>query len=94
MARTLAPFTRATHVKNIGARRGADPRTFGFWPSVPLDAGLVDLDAVLRLLDDAGYQGLLALEFDYLDPAFGPDEDPMVERSLAWLRGAVAALRR
>ena len=94
VARILAPFTRATHVKNIGARRGADPRTFGFWPSVPLDAGLVDLDAVLRLLNDAGYDGLLALEFDYLDPDYGPDEDPMIERSLAWLREAVARIKR
>lgn len=89
VAARLAPFTRATHVKNVGARRGADPRTFAFWPSVPLDAGLVDLDAVLRLLRQANYDGLLALEIDYLDPAFGEDEEPAIERSLAWLRAAV-----
>lgn len=34
VARKLAPWTRATHVKDIAATRG-DPRTFAFWPSVP-----------------------------------------------------------
>ncbi|WP_137179798.1 sugar phosphate isomerase/epimerase [Roseomonas sp. AR75] len=92
VAALLAPFTRATHVKNITARRGQDPRTFAFWPSVPLDGGLVDLDAVLRLLRDAGYGGLLALEIDYLDPDQGEDEEPAIERSLAWLRRSVGAL--
>ena len=92
VAATLAPFIRATHMKDVGARRGADPRSFAFWPSVPLGAGLVDLEAVLRLLRDAGYEGLLALEIDYLDPAHGDDEEPVIERSLAWLRSAVAAI--
>ncbi len=92
VARILAPFTRATHVKNIGARRGADPRSFAFWPSVPLDAGLVDLEQVLRLLHAAGYDGLLALEIDYLDPAYGEDEEPAIRRSLDWLRAALPAI--
>ncbi|PWS37062.1 sugar phosphate isomerase/epimerase [Falsiroseomonas bella] len=92
VAGLLAPFTRATHVKNIGARRGQDPKTFAFWPSVPLDAGLVDLDAVLRLLRDAGYGGLLALEIDYLDPDYGTEEEPMIARSLEWLRQRVATV--
>jgi sugar phosphate isomerase/epimerase len=92
VAALLAPYTRATHVKNIGARRGQDPRTFAFWPSVPLDAGLVDLDAVLRLLREAGYGGLLALEIDYLDPDYGTEEEAVIARSLEWLRQRVAAL--
>lgn len=89
VARMLAPFTRATHVKNLGARRGADPRSFAFWPSVPLDAGLVDIEQILRLLQQSNYDGLLALEIDYLDPAYGEDEEPAIERSLAWLRSTL-----
>jgi sugar phosphate isomerase/epimerase len=79
-------------VKDIGARRGADPRSFAFWPSVPLGEGLVDLEAVLRLLFQAGYGGLLALEIDYLDPAHGEDEESAIRRSLAWLRQTVHAV--
>ena len=90
----LAPFARATHLKNLTALRG-NPRSFGFWPSVPLDAeGLVDLPAALRVLRATGYGGLLTLEIDYLHPAYGGDEDAAVARSVAWLRaelGRVAA---
>ena len=42
VARKLAPYARATHVKDVIAQKG-DPKTFAFWPSVPLGRGLVDL---------------------------------------------------
>jgi len=38
----LAPYTRAVHLKDITAFRG-NPRDFGFWPSVPLGRGLIDI---------------------------------------------------
>ena len=86
VARKLAPFARATHVKDIIAHKG-DPKTFGFWPSVPLGRGLVDLPVILRLLHDAGFDGLLALEIDYLAPAYvEAGEDVAVAQSIAWLR--------
>lgn len=88
VAAKLAPYTRATHVKNITTQRG-DPRSFAFWPSVPLDAGLVDIVAVLGHLRDANYTGLLALEIDYLAPAYGEEEEPQIARSLKWLRSVV-----
>ncbi len=88
VAAKLAPYTRATHVKNITTQRG-DPRSFAFWPSVPLDAGLVDIVAVLGHLRAANYTGLLALEIDYLAPAYGEEEEPQIARSLKWLRSVV-----
>jgi sugar phosphate isomerase/epimerase len=42
VARKLAPYARATHVKDVTAQKG-DPKTFAFWPSVPLGRGLIDL---------------------------------------------------
>ncbi|HVO87471.1 MAG TPA: sugar phosphate isomerase/epimerase family protein [Casimicrobiaceae bacterium] len=93
VAAKLAPFTRATHVKDVTAQRG-DPRSFAFWPSVPLGQGLVDLRAILRLLRDAGYAGLLALEIDYLAPVFASEgEEACVAASIAWLRDELAALQ-
>ncbi len=85
VAAKLAPFTRATHVKDIGVRRG-DPKDFAFWPSVPLGKGLVDLPRILGLLRGAGYRGLLAIEVDYLDPDFGA-EDRAVAASVRYLKG-------
>lgn len=84
----LAPWARATHVKDIQAHRG-DPHTFGFWPSVPLGRGLIDIPGVIRELRRHDYQGLLALEIDYLHPDYrdtaGNEEDAIAE-SLAYLR--------
>jgi sugar phosphate isomerase/epimerase len=89
VAAKLAPLARATHVKDIGVRRG-DPREFAFWPSVPLGKGLVDLGRVVGLLRGAGYKGLLAIEVDYLHPDHG-DEDRAVAASVKYLKGLLAA---
>ena len=84
VAAKLAPYARATHLKSLTAWRG-DPKSFQFWPSVPLDQGAVDIAEVVRLLKTAHYTGLLAVEVDYLHPAYG-DEDTAVARSLDYLR--------
>ena len=95
-ARKLAPFARATHIKDIAAntalKRGS-PRDFAFWPSVPVGQGLVDMPAILQLLREARYDGLLALEIDYLHPAYAVDGDAeaAIEQSLAYLRDLLAA---
>jgi sugar phosphate isomerase/epimerase len=92
VARKLAPHARATHVKDVTAQKG-DPKTFAFWPSVPLGRGLIDLPEVLARLHDAKFDGLLALEIDYLAPAYVADgEEAAVGASLDYLRKAVAAL--
>jgi sugar phosphate isomerase/epimerase len=88
VAAKLAPLARATHVKDIGVRRG-DPKEFAFWPSVPLGKGLVDVGRVVGLLQEAGYQGLLAIEVDYLHPDHG-DEDRAVAASVKYLKGLLA----
>jgi sugar phosphate isomerase/epimerase len=91
VAAKLAPLARATHVKDIGVRRG-NPRDFAFWPSVPLGKGLVDLGRVVELLHEARYQGLLAIEVDYLHPDYG-DEDRAVAASVKYLKGVLAGAR-
>ncbi len=83
--RRLAPWARATHVKDVARLEGAPPG-FASWPAVPLGAGVVDLPAVLSELRAAGYGGLLAVEIDYLHPRHGSDE-------LAALAASVDALR-
>ncbi len=88
VARALAPWARATHVKDIGVRRG-DPKEFAFWPSVPLGEGLVDIAAVVELLRTARYRGLLAIEVDFLHPDYG-EEDRAVARSVKYLRSLPA----
>jgi sugar phosphate isomerase/epimerase len=88
VARALAPWARATHVKDVGVLRG-DPKQFAFWPSVPLGAGLVDVLAIVEILRQVKYRGLLAIEVDFLHPEYG-DEDRAVARSVKYLRGLLA----
>lgn len=83
VAEILAPWVRATHIKDIVAYQG-DPRTFGFWPSVPLGEGLVEIPRILEILHAAGYQGLLAVEIDFLHPRY-KSEDRAVARSVRYL---------
>jgi sugar phosphate isomerase/epimerase len=89
VATKLAPFTRATHVKDIGVRRG-DPKDFAFWPSVPLGKGLVDIPQVIAVLRKARYRGLLAIEVDYLHPDHG-EEDRAVAASVKYLQSLLAS---
>ena len=81
----LAPYARATHVKDIRASSG-NPHDFSFWPSVPLGRGLIDLPAIFAALRANEYEGLLALEIDYLDPNYKNDEQAISD-SLNYMRG-------
>jgi len=84
-ARKLAPYTEATHIKDLSVGKGS-PREFAFWPSVPLGKGIIDIAAIVSMLKDAGYSGLFCVEIDYLKEGYG-DEDKGVEESIEYLRG-------
>ncbi|SMG56039.1 sugar phosphate isomerase/epimerase family protein [Paraburkholderia susongensis] len=81
----LAPYARATHVKDVTARSG-NPREFAFWPSVPVGRGIIDIPHAFNELRKHGYNGLLALEIDYLHPDYTDDEQAIVE-SIEYMRG-------
>lgn len=91
VAEKLAPWVRATHIKDITAYRG-DPRTFGFWPSVPLGEGAVEIPRILEILRDAHYSGLLAIEIDYLHPRY-KSEDQAIAKSVRYLADQLKRLR-
>ncbi|MCS7161267.1 MAG: sugar phosphate isomerase/epimerase family protein [Gemmatales bacterium] len=86
----LATWVRATHIKDVTAYQG-DPRTFGFWPSVPLGEGAVEIPKILEILHQAHYQGLLAVEIDFLHPRY-KSEDRAVAQSVRYLREQLARL--
>lgn len=89
----LAPYAAAVHLKDVQAYRG-DPRTFTFWPSVPIGRGLIDVPRALRALADTGFDGLLAIEIDYLRPDIGLTEDAALVESIAFTRRTLAGLAR
>ncbi|MBM3994352.1 MAG: sugar phosphate isomerase/epimerase [Planctomycetes bacterium] len=88
VAKKLAPFARATHIKDLSVRPG-NPRDYSFWPSVPVGQGLIDMRSVISYLRDAKYDGMLAIEVDFLRPDFG-EEDRAVARSVKHMRSLLA----
>lgn len=67
--RRMAPYAKACHVKDLRAHRG-DPHTFAFWPSVPFGDGIIDFDDLFDALRAARFDGILAVEIDYLHPGY------------------------
>jgi sugar phosphate isomerase/epimerase len=51
---------------------------------------LVDNQALVDILKQAGYQGVLAVEIDYLHPDYNNDEDAAVAKSVEYLKKLIA----
>jgi sugar phosphate isomerase/epimerase len=87
-ARNVAPFTVATHTKDIVARFGGSPaERFTSWESVPAGQGLIDLLSIARVLDEADFEGSLAIEMDLMAPPFDTiPEEKNVAQSIAHLK--------
>jgi 3-oxoisoapionate decarboxylase len=86
----LAPYVLATHIKDLKVRRDASASEWFFFSSTPVGEGLIDMAPVVRLLADAGYDGLLAVEIDHLHPDYGYDEHAAVRQSISELRRLAA----
>jgi sugar phosphate isomerase/epimerase len=88
--RKLAKHVLATHIKDLKPQKGVSPREWYFFSSTPVGEGLVDNQALVDILKQAGYQGVLAVEIDYLHPDYNNDEDAAVAKSVEYLKKLVA----
>jgi sugar phosphate isomerase/epimerase len=86
----LAPYVYATHIKDLKVQKGVAADEWYFFSCTPVGEGIVDNGELVRLLSEAGYQGLLAVEIDFLHPDYGEDEDLAVARSVAELKRLAA----
>jgi sugar phosphate isomerase/epimerase len=82
----LAPYTFATHIKDLKVRVGVSPSEWYFFSSTPVGDGLIDNQKLAQLLQRAGYQGFLAVEIDHLHPDYHYDEHAAVRQSIQELR--------
>ena len=82
----LAPYVYATHIKDLKPQKGVAADEWYFFSCTPVGEGVVDNGKLVKLLADAGYDGLLAVEIDFLHPDYGDDEDLAVARSVAELK--------
>lgn len=91
----ILPYAKATHIKDVKAFKG-DPKTFSFWPSVPSGQGIIPLEKTLKWLAEHDYQGLLALEIDYLHPDYlqQGNEFQAIKTSIDYLKQIRASLHQ
>jgi 3-oxoisoapionate decarboxylase len=87
----LSKYVFATHIKDLKVRRGVSRSEWFFFSSTPVGEGLIDMDRIMRLLAEVGYDGLLAVEIDHLHPDYEYDEHTAVRRSIAELRRLLVA---
>jgi sugar phosphate isomerase/epimerase len=88
----LAPYTYATHVKDLKIQKGAPADEWYFFSSTPVGEGIIDNRKLAESLSATGYAGFLAVEIDFLHPDYGDDEDAAVEKSIKQLRNIAAGL--
>lgn len=91
--RKLAPRVYATHIKDLKVQKGVAPDEWYFFSSAPVGDGLIDNQALVQLLADAGFSGVLAVEIDFLHPDYNNDEDAAVAKSVQELKRLVAAVQ-
>ncbi|MBC8448714.1 MAG: sugar phosphate isomerase/epimerase [Chloroflexi bacterium] len=85
-ARLMAKHTFATHTKDVAPLYGVSPQEWYFFACVPVGQGIVNMPALVAALLAGGYEGLFAIELDYMDPKYR-DEDWAVEDSVRYLQG-------
>jgi 3-oxoisoapionate decarboxylase len=75
----LAKYIYAIHFKDVAPLEGGNPEDWFYNACVPVGSGLIDVPSLVKTLDDAGYDGLWAIEFDYLDPKYGDEQAALVQ---------------
>jgi 3-oxoisoapionate decarboxylase len=86
----LAPYTYATHIKDLKVQRGVPANEWYFFSSAPVGDGVVDNAKLVEKLWQAGFDGILAVETDFLHPDYGDDEHAAIAKSVKELRRLVA----
>jgi sugar phosphate isomerase/epimerase len=82
----LAKRVYATHIKDLKVQAGVAPDDWYFFSSAPVGDGLIENQKLVQMLADAGFDGILAVEIDFLHPDYGNDEDGAVAQSVKELK--------
>ncbi len=83
-AQKLGKYIHAIHFKDVGPLEGGNPEDWYYNACTPVGSGVLDIPALVRTLTAGGYDGLYAIEFDYLDPKYG-DEDAALVQSIEYI---------
>ncbi len=91
----LAKYVYATHIKDLRIQEGVPADEWYFFSCTAVgDGGIVDNLKLGRLLEDAGYEGFMAVEIDFLHPYYKNNEDKAVARSIKELKRIAKAVTK
>jgi 3-oxoisoapionate decarboxylase len=62
--------------------------------STPVGDGVVDNEKLVKRLADTGFNGVLAVEIDFLHPDYNDDEDSAVAQSVQELKRLIGRVSR
>jgi sugar phosphate isomerase/epimerase len=82
----LAKYVLSTHIKDLKPIKGVSVDEWYFFACTPVGDGLVDNQALARLLKENAYKGFLAVEIDFLHPDYGTGEFKAIEKSVRELK--------
>ncbi len=82
----LKRYVFATHLKDLKPERGLPVDLWHFFACTAIGAGLIDNLEIAKELKGVGYEGLLAVEIDYLHAEYENNEDRAVAESVRELR--------
>lgn len=88
----LAPYVLATHVKDLMPDKNARPTDWFFFSGVPVGHGLINNEALARLLHKADFKGFLAVEIDHPHTDWTEREDEAVALSIKELKRIASTL--
>ena len=86
MTKKLVKHIFATHTKDVQLLAGAKPEDWYYYACTPIGKGIVNIPGIIEVLEKENYQGLYAIEIDYMDPVFGDDTDKAVSDSVDYLK--------
>ncbi|MFV1966610.1 MAG: sugar phosphate isomerase/epimerase family protein [Pirellulaceae bacterium] len=84
-AKKLSGYVYAIHFKDVAPLNDGNPDDWFYNACTPIGRGVLDIAGLVGALQEAGYDGLYAIEFDYLDPKYG-DEDSALVQSMEYLK--------
>jgi len=91
----LAKHVYATHIKDLRIQEGVPPDEWYFFSCTAVgDGGIIDNLKLGQLLEDAGYEGFMAVEIDFLHPDYKNNEDKAVVRSVKELKRIAQAVKQ
>jgi sugar phosphate isomerase/epimerase len=81
----LGKYVYAVHLKDVDIFDGGNPEDWFYYACTAIGAGRVNIPELCSALNESGYDGIYAIEFDYLHPKH-VDEDTALSQSVDYLK--------